>query len=223
MIGNTLRNIIIGILIGSQVIIGKPIMNYHKLIDKHKHKKSKIINPKNLQSDLANQKLAQFKQQCAETQSIREYEIERQQKLQKQRELEMKAKQAQKLKRQKQQTTNRHKENNNISSLSRRDNGEYINVRLSYYTSSYEECGKNDGISANGTSINDGGNYVAAPSSVPFGTKLNIDGTIYTVVDRGGAIGYSNGVMMLDVYVPGASQEQLNNLGVKFTKAQILK
>ena len=222
MIGNTLRNIIIGIIIGSQIVIGKPIINYHKLVDKHRHKKSKIINPKNLQSDLANQKLAQFKQQCAETQSIREYEIERQQELQKQRESEIKARQAQKLKQQRQQITNKHK-NNNIPSLSRGNNEEYIDVRLSYYTNSIAECGKNDGISANGTNINDGGNYVAAPSTIPFGTKLDIDGVIYTVVDRGGAIGYSNGVMMLDVYVPGASQEQLNNLGVKFTKAQILK
>ena len=48
-------------------------------------------------------------------------------------------------------------------------------------------CGKSNGITALGTRAT-AGRTVAASSKFSFGTKLNINGHVYTVEDRGGAI-----------------------------------
>ncbi len=48
-------------------------------------------------------------------------------------------------------------------------------------------CGKSNGITASGTKAT-AGRTVAASSKFAMGTKLNINGHIYTVEDRGGAI-----------------------------------
>ncbi|MBQ2937394.1 MAG: G5 domain-containing protein [Clostridia bacterium] len=48
-------------------------------------------------------------------------------------------------------------------------------------------CGKSNGITAAGTRAT-AGRTVAASSKFSFGTKLNINGHVYTVEDRGGAI-----------------------------------
>ena len=48
-------------------------------------------------------------------------------------------------------------------------------------------CGKSNGITASGTKAT-AGRTVAASSNFALGTKLNINGHIYTVEDRGGAI-----------------------------------
>lgn len=48
-------------------------------------------------------------------------------------------------------------------------------------------CGKTNGITAMGTHAT-AGRTVAASSKFAFGTKLNINGRVYTVEDRGGAI-----------------------------------
>lgn len=48
-------------------------------------------------------------------------------------------------------------------------------------------CGKTNGITASGTQAT-AGRTVAASSQFSFGTKLSINGTTYTVEDRGGAI-----------------------------------
>ena len=48
-------------------------------------------------------------------------------------------------------------------------------------------CGKSNGITASGTKAK-AGRTVAASSKFAMGTKLNINGHIYTVEDRGGAI-----------------------------------
>ena len=48
-------------------------------------------------------------------------------------------------------------------------------------------CGKSNGITASGTKAK-AGRTVAASSKFAIGTKLNINGHIYTVEDRGGAI-----------------------------------
>jgi 3D (Asp-Asp-Asp) domain-containing protein len=199
LIGQKFKNIIIGIVIASQVIVYIPTNTYHKFVEKHKHKK--VINKNKLHSDLAKQKFNLLKQQFAEMRTINEYEKEQKLYQEKQRQIE---------------ATKRN------DTLSRGNDSNYITVRLSYYTNSYSDCGKTDAISANGKNLNDGSNYIAAPNSIPFNTKLLIDGQIYTVADRGGAIGYKNGVMMLDVFVPGATQEQLIKMGVKYTTAKII-
>ena len=100
--------------------------------------------------------------------------------------------------------------------------GYWIDVRLTYYTNSVSDCGKTDAIAASGKHLNDGGNYVAAPKGISFGTRMYIEGRgNYVVEDRGGAITYRNGVMMLDVYVPNASNSYLRRLGVTHTRAKI--
>jgi len=65
-----------------------------------------------------------------------------------------------------------------------------------YYTVTFETtaycpcskcCGKSDGITASGTRAT-AGRTIAAPSTYAFGTQIEIDGVIYIVEDRGGAI-----------------------------------
>jgi len=60
-------------------------------------------------------------------------------------------------------------------------------AEVSYYTASLEECGKTNGITASG-SIATEGRTIAMSEDYPFGTKVIIDGQMYTVEDRGGYI-----------------------------------
>ncbi|WP_297419315.1 3D domain-containing protein [Clostridium sp.] len=100
---------------------------------------------------------------------------------------------------------------------------QWITIRISYYTVSYSECNKTDGITASGKHIESG--MIAAPTNIPFGTKINIPeiNTIYTVEDRGSAIKWDGGIMKIDVYIPNATQKQLINLGVKYVKGYFIK
>lgn len=75
---------------------------------------------------------------------------------------------------------------------------------LTAYCACAKCCGKTDGITASGKKAVSG-HTVAAPSSFPFGTKLEINGKIYTVEDRGGAIQGKR----LDIYFD-SHQEALN-------------
>lgn len=75
---------------------------------------------------------------------------------------------------------------------------------LTAYCACVKCCGKTDGITASGKKAVSG-HTVAAPSSFPFGTKLEINGKIYTVEDRGGAIQGKR----LDIYFD-SHQEALN-------------
>ena len=65
-----------------------------------------------------------------------------------------------------------------------------------YYTVTFETtaycpcsrcCGKSDGITASGAKAVSG-HTIAAPSTYAFGTEIEIDGVVYVVEDRGGAI-----------------------------------
>lgn len=215
MIGSKLKKIIMGIMITSLTFLYIPSNTYHRLVERHKHKKAKIVNSKKLYYNLADIKFKLLKQQFEEMRTLQEYEKE--QKLYKERQQEIKRYQIEIEK----QKIIRQQSNKITQSISRGSN--CITVRLSYYTNDINSCGKADGIAASGRNLNDGGNYVAAPSSIPFGTQLQINGKIYTVVDRGGAIQYKNGVMMLDVYVPNTTQQELNNMGVKYTTAKIVR
>lgn len=69
-------------------------------------------------------------------------------------------------------------------------------VQEEYYTVTFETtaycpcsacCGKSDGITASGSRAT-AGRTIAAPSSYAFGTQIELDGCVYTVEDRGGAI-----------------------------------
>lgn len=75
---------------------------------------------------------------------------------------------------------------------------------LTAYCACAKCCGKTDGITASGTKAT-AGRTIAAPSNFAFGTKLEINGKVYTVEDRGGAIQGKR----LDVYFD-SHQEALN-------------
>ena len=108
---------------------------------------------------------------------------------------------------------------------------EVINIILSYYTNSYEDCGKTDAISASGKNLisaSRGETYVAAPQDIKFGTQLEIKGLgMVRAEDRGGNINYvyKNGkkYMRIDVFVEGASQDELNEMGIVKTTGYIIK
>lgn len=68
--------------------------------------------------------------------------------------------------------------------------------KITAYCSCARCCGKTTGITAMGTRAT-AGRTVAASSKFAFGTKLNINGHIYTVEDRGGAIKGNK----IDIYV----------------------
>lgn len=65
-------------------------------------------------------------------------------------------------------------------------------------------CGKTNGITASGTQAT-ANRTIAAPSSLPFGTQIKINEVVYTVEDRGGAIGAGR----IDVFF-NTHQEALN-------------
>lgn len=68
-------------------------------------------------------------------------------------------------------------------------------ANVSAYTSSDDECGKGDGVTASGRRATAG--RTIAMDGVPFGTKVEINGHIYTVEDRFGG-GYTN---RIDIYM----------------------
>lgn len=68
--------------------------------------------------------------------------------------------------------------------------------KITAYCSCSKCCGKSTGRTASGTKAT-AGRTVAASSKFAFGTKLNINGHIYTVEDRGGAINGNK----IDIYV----------------------
>lgn len=68
--------------------------------------------------------------------------------------------------------------------------------KITAYCSCAKCCGKTNGITAMGTKATEG-RTVAASSQFAFGTKLNINGHVYTVEDRGGAIKGNK----IDIYV----------------------
>lgn len=106
-----------------------------------------------------------------------------------------------------------------------------INIRISHYTNSYADCLKTDGISASGkhlpTLSRGGVQPIAAPKSVPFGTKMYIEGVGHVQVeDRGGAIKYTtiNGeeYMKVDLFVPNVTAKQISDMGIILTTGYII-
>ena len=82
-------------------------------------------------------------------------------------------------------------------------------------------------IDAMGNRLNPNNNTCAAPKSIPFKTKIQVqdtntskDGEVYTVTDRGGAINIKNGVYHFDLLM--GSRSECNRWGKKHGKAVIL-
>lgn len=75
-----------------------------------------------------------------------------------------------------------------------------IEVDVTHYCACTKCCGPNaQGITASGKNVAVG--MVAMSSYYPFGTQIMINGTMYTVEDRGGS-GIENSIYRVDIYVP---------------------
>ena len=84
---------------------------------------------------------------------------------------------------------------------------------ISAYTSSSDECGKDDGITASGVQAVAG--RTIAMDGIPFGTKVEIEGHIYTVEDRFGG-GYTD---RIDIYMD--SKEEAFRWGRRWLEVKI--
>lgn len=80
--------------------------------------------------------------------------------------------------------------------------------KLTAYCGCSKCCGKSTGITASGTKAK-ANHTIAASKNFAFGTKIEIDGCIYVVEDRGGAIKGNK----IDVYF--SSHSEALNFGVK--------
>ena len=87
---------------------------------------------------------------------------------------------------------------------------------LTAYCSCEKCCGKSDGITASGVKAT-AGRTVAVDSSIPFGTKLIIDGHEYVAEDRGGAIKGNR----IDVYFESCIEAK--NFGAQHKEVFIVK
>ncbi|MGZ9868238.1 3D domain-containing protein [Priestia endophytica] len=96
-----------------------------------------------------------------------------------------------------------------------------FDAEVTFYTANAESTGKSVGdtgygITASGAQVRSG--MVAMDNSIyPFGTKVRINGTVYTNCDTGGAISGNR----IDIYVPTVSQAQ--QLGRQTVKAEIVE
>ena len=98
-----------------------------------------------------------------------------------------------------------------------------INVRVSFYTDEDNalEGGKYDRRGRLLASYHHP--IVAMPKDVPYGSWLDIDGTLLQVVDTGGAMVWTDSNSCnIDVFIPGKTTEWLNeNTGVFYTTAKL--
>ncbi len=92
-----------------------------------------------------------------------------------------------------------------------------------YYTVTFETtaycpcakcCGKSDGITASGAKAVSG-HTIAAPSTYAFGTEIEINGNVYVVEDRGGAIKGNR----IDIFFD--SHSEANNYGRKWVEGKV--
>ena len=75
-----------------------------------------------------------------------------------------------------------------------------LEVEVTHYCACAKCCGSNaQGLTASGKQAAVG--MVAMSSHYPFGTQIMINGTMYTVEDRGGS-GIENNIHRVDIYVP---------------------
>lgn len=87
--------------------------------------------------------------------------------------------------------------------------------KITAYCSCKKCCGKTNGITASGTRAT-ANHTIAAPSNFAIGTKLKINGNVYTVEDRGGAIKGNR----IDIYVN--SHAEALSWGVKYLTVEVL-
>ena len=88
--------------------------------------------------------------------------------------------------------------------------------KVTAYCACMKCCGKTNGITAMGTKAK-ANHTIAASSQFKFGTKIRINGIVYTVEDRGGAITGNK----IDVYMNTHSEALA--WGVKYLNVEVLK
>lgn len=87
--------------------------------------------------------------------------------------------------------------------------------KVTAYCACMKCCGKTNGITASGKKAT-ANHTIAAPSTFKFGTKVVINGTTYTVEDRGGAIQGNR----IDVYMNSHSEALA--WGVRYLQVDVL-
>ena len=92
--------------------------------------------------------------------------------------------------------------------------GQTMVCQCTYYCACVYCCGKSDGIAANGQPVKVGD---VACNWLPFGTILLIDGTRYTVTDRGGEL--LDIIGHVDIYTP--DHQVAKKCGVHYTTLKI--
>lgn len=94
-----------------------------------------------------------------------------------------------------------------------------LTVDVTHYCSCTKCCGSGaTGTTASGKQVAAG--MVAMSSNYPFGTQIMINGTMYTVEDRGGS-GIENDISRVDIYVP--DHQQALRMGRYTTTATIYR
>ena len=88
--------------------------------------------------------------------------------------------------------------------------------KVTAYCSCAKCCGKTTGITASGTRAT-AGRTIAAPAKFAFGTKLSLNGKVYTVEDRGGAISGNR----IDLYV--SSHAEALAWGVRYFPVSVVQ
>lgn len=94
--------------------------------------------------------------------------------------------------------------------------GEKVIYTITAYCGCVKCCGKTDKITASGVMATEGITIAADTNILPFGTKVIIDGNVYTVQDRGGAIKGNR----IDVYFE--SHQKALEHGIKKNKEIII-
>lgn len=100
---------------------------------------------------------------------------------------------------------------------------EYIEVICTYYSNLLSDCGKTDNIGANNKYMKY--SYIAMPREFDFGTKINLEGMgIFECQDRGGAIKrIGKNTIIVDIYIPNATEAEINQLGRKKVRGYIIR
>lgn len=78
-------------------------------------------------------------------------------------------------------------ETKHIADVSKTTSRSEERYKITAYCPCIQCCGKTDGITASGVKATPN-HTIATSKEFPFGTKIEIDGIVYTVEDRGGAI-----------------------------------
>ena len=110
-------------------------------------------------------------------------------------------------------------ESNTVSNPSYGEALYTLQVKVTHYCACTKCCGSNaTGTTASGKAVTTG--MVAMSSHYPFGTQIMINGTMYTVEDRGGS-GIENDITRVDIYVP--DHQQALRMGTYWTEAAIYR